>query len=57
MASPQELQNANTRAMMLKEEGDFGGARDYLHHSLHAARRALGALPALNLGTTFALLS
>ena len=42
MVSPQELENANTRAIMLKDQGDYMGARDYLHHALHHARRVLG---------------
>ena len=41
MASPQSIEGANTRAMMLKEEGKLDEARDYLHHALNAARDSL----------------
>ena len=41
MASPQSIEAANTRAVMLKDEGKYGEARDYLHHALRAARETL----------------
>lgn len=39
---PQDIKNANTRAIVLKNEGNYDGARDYLHHALIAARRYIG---------------
>jgi hypothetical protein len=42
MASPEAIEAANTRAVMLKDEGKYHEARDYLHGSLRAARQCLG---------------
>jgi tetratricopeptide (TPR) repeat protein len=42
MASPEAISAANTKAVMLKDEGRYDEARDYLHGSLRAARQCLG---------------
>lgn len=40
--TPQSIEAANTKAVMLKDDGKYSEARDYLHHSLRAARVVLG---------------
>ena len=42
VATPSRLESINTTAVVLKDEGRYSEARDYLHGGLRAARQILG---------------